>query len=110
MVSNSSVWNCCLLQVEKGEEFLEREVEEGERFVEQEVEQGETFLATVSRKLGELQARLFNGGLGKELQLDEERFLQELGEEEKQLLNDLNMGAADVGKLFGNAIPIRKLR
>ncbi|KAG0591311.1 hypothetical protein KC19_1G165700 [Ceratodon purpureus] len=98
--------------VERGEEFVEKEVEEGEKFVEKEVEEGESFLVAVTKKLGQAQQSLF-GRLGKgaqQLQLDEERFLQELGVEEKQMLKDLEMDAADVGKLFGNAIPIRKLR
>jgi violaxanthin de-epoxidase len=101
-----------LLQVERGEEFVEKEVEEGEKFVEEEIEEGESFFATIAKKLGQAQQVLF-GRLDKgaqQLQLDQERFLQELGEEEKQLLTDLEMDASDVGKLFGNAIPIRKLR
>ena len=100
------------LQVEKGEEFVEKELEEGEKFVEEEIEEGENFVVTIAKKLGQAQEALF-ASLGKgaqQAQLDEERFLQELGDEEKQLLNDLEMNAVDVGKLFGNAIPIRRLR
>lgn len=99
-------------QVEKGEEFVEKEVEEGEKFVEKEVEEGEDFIVMVAKKLGQAQEALF-GRLGKgadQLRLDEERFFQELGEDEKQLLKDLEMDASDVGKLFGNAIPLRRLR
>lgn len=98
--------------VERGEEFVEKEVEEGEKFVEEEIEEGESFFATIAKKLGQAQQVLF-GNLDRgaqQLQLDEERFFQELGDEEKQLLTDLEMDASDVGKLFGNAIPLRKLR
>jgi violaxanthin de-epoxidase len=46
----------------------------------------------------------------KEIQKDEENFLRELSKEETDLLNDLRMEAGEVEKLFGRALPIRKLR
>jgi len=98
--------------VEEGERFVEQEVVDGERFVEQEVEEGESLFVMFGQMLQNAQAALF-GGIDKsaqELRRDEERFFQELGDEEKQILQDLEMGASDVGKLFGNAIPLRKLR
>lgn len=87
-------------------------MEEGERFVEKEVEELEQDLEKVGRSLGNAEMSLL-GRLGKgaeELRRDEERFFQELGDEEKQILSDLEMEASDVGKLFGKAIPLRRLR
>ena len=52
--------------------------------------------------------RLFEGF--KELQKDEEKFLKDLSQEEMELLNELKMEAGEVEKLFGRALPIRKLR
>ncbi|KAM7251698.1 hypothetical protein ACFE04_023581 [Oxalis oulophora] len=83
--------------VEKGEEAIVKEVEE----IEEEVEKvGKTEL-TLLQKLGE--------GF-KELQRDEELFLQELSKEETELLGKLEMEASEVEQLFGKALPIRKLR
>ncbi len=48
--------------------------------------------------------------LTKVFRRDEERFFEQLGDEEKALLASLKMEAADLGKLFGNAIPLRNLR
>nr|GMD38586.1 violaxanthin de-epoxidase, chloroplastic [Ipomoea batatas] len=46
----------------------------------------------------------------KELQKDEEYFLKELSKEEKEVLDGLKMEASEVEKLFGRALPLRKLR
>ncbi|KAG6383965.1 hypothetical protein SASPL_156246 [Salvia splendens] len=45
-----------------------------------------------------------------ELIKDKDYFLQELSKEEMDLLNDLKMEASEVEKLFGRALPLRKLR
>ncbi|CAK9875021.1 unnamed protein product [Sphagnum jensenii] len=84
---------------------LEKKVEEGERFVVQEVEDIEKQVEDA----GKAELSLFEQ-LTKVFRRDEERFFEELGDEEKALLASLKMEAADLGKLFGNAIPLRNLR
>ncbi|MBA0654120.1 hypothetical protein Goklo_021194 [Gossypium klotzschianum] len=88
-------------KVEEGERTLIREVEQIEGEVEKEVEKVEKTEQTLFQRLAE--------GF-KELQQDEENFLRGLSEEEMELLNDLKMEASEVEKLFGEALPIRKLR
>ncbi|KAH1083282.1 hypothetical protein J1N35_023043 [Gossypium stocksii] len=88
-------------KVEEGERTLIREVEQIEGEVEKEVEQVEKTEQTLFQRLAE--------GF-KELQQDEENFLRGLSKEEMELLNDLKMEASEVEKLFGEALPIRKLR
>lgn len=87
-------------------------MEEGEEFVEKEVEEAERNIETIGERIQKAEQFLLSRlGLGaQELQRDEEQFLRELGDEERQLLTDLQMGASDIEKLFGNAIPIRKYR
>lgn len=124
-------------KAEEGEKFLEKEVVEGEKFVEKEVEEGESFFVKeaqeveqggekIIQKLGRLWAQLTKGAeevrrdeeqllkelgeFGKSAQMNEEEFMQSLGDEEKKLLEDLGMQPSDVGKLFGNSVPLRKLR
>lgn len=88
-------------KVEEGERTILREVEEIEGEVEREVEiVGKTEM-TLLQRLAE--------GL-KELELDEENFVRNLNKEETELLNELKMEANEVEKLFGNALPLRKLR
>ncbi|CAM8945939.1 unnamed protein product [Rhodiola kirilowii] len=87
--------------VEQGEKAIVREVEELEGEVEKEVE-------LVGKTEMTLLQRLVEGF--KELQMDEENFLKELSKEEMELLDDLKMEATEVEKLFGRALPIRKLR
>jgi violaxanthin de-epoxidase len=84
---------------------LEKKVEEGERFVVQEVEDIEQQVEDA----GKAEISLFEQ-LTKVFRRDEERFFEQLGDEEKALLASLKMEAADLGKLFGNAIPLRNLR
>lgn len=96
------------VQVEDTEKFVEKEEKEVETYVEQELEVGENILAKFGQKLMALFGNLDKGAAI--LRQDEENFLRELGDEERQLLNDLQMDASEVGKLFGNAIPLRKLR
>ncbi|MBA0803611.1 hypothetical protein Gohar_013802 [Gossypium harknessii] len=88
-------------KVEEGEQTLIREVEQIEGEVEKEVEKVEKTEQTLFQRLAE--------GF-KELQQDEENFLRGLSKEEMELLNDLKMEASEVEKLFGEALPIRKLR
>ncbi|PKI36003.1 hypothetical protein CRG98_043578 [Punica granatum] len=86
-------------------ERLERTVEEGERTIVREVEEIEE---EVGKTETTLLQRLMEGF--KELQLDEENFLKGLSKEEMELLDQLKMEATEVEKLFGRALPIRKLR
>ncbi|MBA0716243.1 hypothetical protein Golax_015088 [Gossypium laxum] len=88
-------------KVEEGERTLIREVEQIEGEVEKEVEKVEKTEQTLFQRLAE--------GF-KELQQEEENFLRGLSKEEMELLNDLKMEASEVEKLFGEALPIRKLR
>lgn len=88
-------------KVVEGEQTLIREVEQIEGEVEKEVEKVEKTEQTLFQRLFEA---------FKELQQDEENFLRGLSKEEMELLNDLKMEASEVEKLFGEALPIRKLR
>lgn len=89
-------------------ERLEKKVEEGERTIIKEVEEIEEQVEKVRDKEVSLFSRLFEGF--KELQQDEENFLRELTKEEMDILDGLKMEATEVEKLFGRALPIRKLR
>nr|UOL49153.1 violaxanthin de-epoxidase [Chelidonium majus] len=93
-------------------ERLEKTVEEGERTIIREVEEIEGEIESEVEKVEKtemnLLQRLFDGF--KELQQDEENLLKGLSQEEMEILNDLKMEAKEVEKLFGQAIPLRKLR
>ncbi|KAI3925997.1 hypothetical protein MKW98_028133 [Papaver atlanticum] len=93
-------------------ERIERTVEEGERTIVREVEEIEGEIENEVEKVGRtertLLERLFEGF--KELKQDEENLLRGLSEEEMAILNDLKMEANEVEKLFGQALPLRKLR
>ena len=89
-------------------ERLEKTVEEGEKSIIKEVEEIEEKVEMVGKTELSLFQRLTEGF--QELQKDEENFLRELSKEEMDLLNDLRMEAGEVEKLFGRALPIRKLR
>ncbi|GLT87367.1 hypothetical protein SLE2022_054550 [Rubroshorea leprosula] len=93
-------------------ERLEKKVEEGERTIIREVEEIEGQVEKEVEKVGKtemtLLQRLVEGF--KELQKDEENFLKGLGKEEMELLSELKMEASEVEKLFGRALPLRKLR
>ncbi|XP_010528777.1 PREDICTED: violaxanthin de-epoxidase, chloroplastic [Tarenaya hassleriana] len=89
-------------------ERIEKTVEEGERTIIREVEQIEGEVAKVGETEMTLLQRLVEGF--KELKQDEENFLQGLNKEEMELLSELKMEASEVEKLFGKALPIRKLR
>ncbi|CAH9116194.1 unnamed protein product [Cuscuta europaea] len=89
-------------------ERLEKTVEEGEKTIIREVEEIEGEVEKVKDTEISLFSRLLEGL--KEVQKDEEYFLQELSKEEKELLDGLEMKASEVEKLFGHALPLRKLR
>lgn len=83
--------------VEEGEEIVVREVEE----IEQEVEKLKITETTLFQRL----AQGFQ-----ELIKDKDYFLEELNKEEMDVLSELKMEASEVEKLFGRALPLRKLR
>ncbi|XVF42455.1 hypothetical protein PTKIN_Ptkin01aG0364800 [Pterospermum kingtungense] len=89
-------------------ERLEKKVEEGEQTLIREAEQIEGEVERFGKTERTLFQRLADGF--KELQQDEENFLRELSKEEMDLLSKLKMEAREVEKLFGKALPIRKLR
>lgn len=86
-------------------ERLEKTVEEGEKAIIREVEELE---GEVEEEEATLLQRLADGFM--EIKRDVEGFLMGLGKEEMELLDDLKMEATEVEKLFGKALPIRKLR
>lgn len=93
-------------------ERLEKKVEEGEETIVREVEQIEEEVEKEVEKVGRTEISLFQRlieGL-KVLQEDEENFLRGLSKEETEVLDQLQMEAKEVEKLFGRALPIRKLR
>lgn len=89
-------------------ERLEKKLEEGEKTIIEEVEQIEGEVEKVGKTEMTLFQRLAEGF--NELKRDEENFLRELSKEEMDVLNDLKMEASEVEKLFGRALPLRKLR
>ncbi|KAD3336230.1 hypothetical protein R6Q59_028542 [Mikania micrantha] len=93
-------------------ERLEKKAEEGEKFIIKEAEEIEEEVQKEVVKVQDVELSLFQRLMEgfKELQQDEEYFVKELSKEEKEILNDLRMEASEVEKLFGRALPIRKLR
>ncbi|KAJ7978216.1 Violaxanthin de-epoxidase [Quillaja saponaria] len=89
-------------------ERLEKKVEEGEQTIVREVEEIEEEVEKVGKTEMTLFERLAEGF--KVLQEDEQNFLRELSKEEMDILSELKMEAGEVEKLFGRALPIRKLR
>ena len=87
---------------------LENTVEEGEKIIIREVEEIEGEVEKVGEVELTLFQRLVEGFM--EVKRDVENFLMGLGKEEMELLDDLKMEAAEVEKVFGQALPIRKLR
>ncbi|KAH6554542.1 hypothetical protein KP509_1Z326600 [Ceratopteris richardii] len=87
---------------------LEKKVEEGQEALVEEVKEIEEDLV----KVGKAEMTLFDKlrkGLS-ELAKDKDYLLRELSEEERAILGDLKMEAEEVEKLFGKALPLRKLR
>ncbi|XP_078447174.1 non-photochemical quenching 1 [Wolffia australiana] len=89
-------------------ERLERTVEAGEKTILREVEEIEGQVEKVGMTELSLIERLASGLM--EVKSDVEYFLMGLGREEMELLEDLNMEAREVEKIFGRALAIRKLR
>ena len=89
-------------------ERLEKKVEEGEETIVREVEQLEEEVEKVGKTEATLFQKLAEGF--KVFQEDEENFLRGLSKEEMEILDGLKMEAGEVEKLFGRALPIRKLR
>lgn len=89
-------------------ERLEKKLEEGEKTIIEEVEQIEGEVEKVGKTEMSLFQKLAKGF--NELIQDEENFLRELSKEEMDILNGLKMEASEVEKLFGRALPLRKLR
>ncbi|XP_052189384.1 violaxanthin de-epoxidase, chloroplastic isoform X2 [Diospyros lotus] len=89
-------------------ERLEKTVEEGERTIVREVEEIEEEVEELGKAEMTLLERLAEGL--RELKQDEENFFKELSKEEMDLLSELKMEATEVEKLFGGALPLRKLR
>jgi violaxanthin de-epoxidase len=93
-------------------ERLEKTVEEGEKTIIKEVKEIEGEIEGEVEKVGKTERTLFERlaeGF-KVLQEDEENFIRELGKEEMDVLSELKMEASEVEKLFGKALPLRKLR
>lgn len=89
-------------------ERLEKTVEEGEKTIIREVEQIEGEVEELGKVEVNLFQRLADGFV--ELKRDAENILRGLGKEEMELLNGLQMEAREVERLFGRALPLRKLR
>eukprot|EP00262_Sarcandra_glabra_P010813 TRINITY_DN2627_c0_g1_i2.p1 TRINITY_DN2627_c0_g1~~TRINITY_DN2627_c0_g1_i2.p1 ORF type:complete len:481 (+),score=70.10 TRINITY_DN2627_c0_g1_i2:171-1613(+) len=89
-------------------ERLEKTVEEGEKVIIREVEEIEGEVEKVEKTERSLFEKLMEGF--KELKNDEENFLKGLSKEEMEILSDLKMEAGELEKLFGRALPLRKLR
>lgn len=89
-------------------ERLEKKVEEGEKTIVREVEELEEEVEKVGKTEMNLLQKLAEGF--KIFQEDEENFLRGLSKEEMEILNSLKLEADEVEKLFGRALPLRKLR
>lgn len=95
-------------KIEEGERTIVEEVEQIEEEVEKEVEQIEEEVEKVGKTEISLFQKLLDGL--NVLKQDEENFLKGLGKEEMDILDQLKMEASEVERLFGRALPIRKLR
>ncbi|XP_074563670.1 violaxanthin de-epoxidase, chloroplastic [Curcuma longa] len=89
-------------------ERLEKTVEEGEKTIIREVEQIEEEVEEIGKTEVSLFQKLADGFM--ELEQDTENFLKGLSKEELEILDNLKMEAKQVEKIFGGALPIRKLR
>ncbi|BAF14506.1 violaxanthin de-epoxidase, chloroplastic [Oryza sativa Japonica Group] len=87
--------------VEQGEKTIIREVQEIEGEIEGEVKELEEEEVTLFKRLTD--------GL-MEVKQDLMNFFQGLSKEEMELLDQMNMEATEVEKVFSRALPIRKLR
>lgn len=89
-------------------ERLEKTVEEGEQTIIREVEQIEEEVEEIGKTEVTLFQKLADGFM--ELSQDSGNFLRGLSKEEMEILDGLKMEAKQVEKIFGGALPIRKLR
>ncbi|VVA13050.1 PREDICTED: violaxanthin [Prunus dulcis] len=89
-------------------ERLEKTLEEGEKNIIEEVKQLEGEVEKVEQTELTLLQKLAEGF--NELKQDEENFLRGLSKEEMDILSELKMEAGEVEKLFGQTLPLRKLR
>lgn len=89
-------------------ERIEKTVEAGEETILREVEEIEEEVEMVGKTEATLLQRLADGFM--EVKRDAENFFRGLGKEEMELLNDLKMEATEIEKVFGRALPLRKLR
>ncbi|KAF0892712.1 hypothetical protein E2562_017685 [Oryza meyeriana var. granulata] len=93
-------------------ERIEKTVEQGERTIIKEVQEIEGEIEGEVKELEKEEVTLFKrltDGL-MELKQDIMNFLQGLSKEEMELLDQMNMEATEVEKVFSRALPIRKLR
>lgn len=95
-------------EVEQIEGEVEKKIEEGEKTIVEEVEQIEGQVEKVGQTERSLFQKLLEGF--NVLKEDEEYFLKGLSKEEMEILDKLKMEASEVERLFGRALPIRKLR
>ncbi|WOL11397.1 hypothetical protein Cni_G20159 [Canna indica] len=93
-------------------ERLEKTVEEGEKTIIREVEQIEGEVEEIGKTEVTLFQRLVDGLM--EIKRDAENFFsgvsRDLSKEEMEILDDLKMEATELEKVFGRALPLRKLR
>ncbi|KAJ4762294.1 Violaxanthin de-epoxidase 1 [Rhynchospora pubera] len=89
-------------------ERIERTVEEGEKSLVREVEEIEGEVVQLEKTEITLFQKLAEGF--KEVIGDAGNFFNGLSKEEMEVLDGLKMEATEVEKLFGRALPIRKLR
>lgn len=89
-------------------ERLEKTVEEGEKTIIREVEQIEEEVEEIGKTEVTLFQKLADGFM--ELSQDTRNVLKGLSKEEMEILDGLKMEAKQVEKIFGGALPIRKLR
>jgi violaxanthin de-epoxidase len=89
-------------------ERIEKTVEEGEKSIVREVEEIEGEVVQLEKTEFTLFQRLTEGL--QEVERDAENFLKGLSKEEMEVLDGLKMEANEVEKLFGRALPLRKLR
>lgn len=95
-------------KIEEGERTIVEEVGQIEEEVEKEVEQIEEEVEKVGKTEISLFQKLLDGL--NVLKQDEENFLKGFSKEEMEILDQLKMEASEVERLFGRALPIRKLR
>ncbi|XP_072981680.1 violaxanthin de-epoxidase, chloroplastic [Typha angustifolia] len=89
-------------------ERLEKTVEVGEKTIIREVEEIEGEVEELGKTEATLFQRLEEGIT--ELKGDIQNFFRGLSKEEMEILDELKMEATEVEKVFGRALPLRKLR